>query len=296
MTLRPLATLLRITLREWWNDNTFRLAAALAFYTVFSLAPVVGIAILLAGIFFGPGHADEEIIGQIEALIGPQGGAAVRQITAGFEDTQGTGALIVAFATLILGSTMIFAELQSALNQIWDVKPDPKHRFWRSLLRSRTRSFALVLGTGFLLLVSLVLSAALSGAERYLHRALDWPWLWRGLHLLTSLIVVTMLFAMIYRYLPDVFLRWSDVAVGAIVTAVLFTAGKYLIGIYLGQFAIGSMYGAAGSFAVLLIWVYYSALICFFGAEFTQVYARRYGSRIRPEPHAVRIGEKTDRL
>ncbi|GMU22172.1 MAG: serum resistance protein BrkB [Phycisphaerae bacterium] len=294
MRIGPFLDLLKTSSIEWWNDNTFRLAASLAFYTVFSLAPVIVIAVAIAGLVFDQEQATHQITHEIEMLIGPQGGKAVRQLSMDMEaiGTSRTAALI-GIVTLIVGSTVVFAELQSALNHIWDVKADPHRGFWASLIRERARSFAIVLGVGFLLLVSLVLSAGLSAAETYMDgRITNLAWLWQVLHTAGSFVIVSLLFAMIYRYLPDVRLTWRDVTIGSAVTALLFTAGKYLIGLYLGRMALGSTYGAAGSFAVLLIWVYYSALICFYGAEFTSVYARRYGSRIHPEPHAVRVGDK----
>jgi membrane protein len=191
---------------------------------------------------------------------------------------------------LLIGSSAVFVNLQSALNHIWRVKPAPGTSKWKGLLRDRIRSFGIVLAVGFLLLVSMGFSALLSGMrELMLQRTQEFHWIWQFSNTAISFIITMVLFAMIYKYLPDVRIKWDDVFIGATITAALFSTGKFLIGLYLGRTAIGSTYGAAGSFVVLLIWIYYSALICFLGAEFTQVYARRYGSRIRPEPHAVRI-------
>lgn len=290
--------LLKGTCLEWWKDNTFRMSAALAFYMTFSLAPLLVIAISVAGIFFDQESARRQVAAEIGTLAGNEAEEAVQDITTKAQfAAEGPWALIIGAATLLLGSTVVFAELQSALNQIWDVKVDAhKGGIWK-IVRDRLLSFGLVLAVAFLLLVSLVINTGLSAAEKYLadHVAHSF-WIWRIASLATSTLVIALLFALIYRFLPDARVGWRDVAVGAIVTAVLFGLGKFLIGLYLGRMTLGSTYGIAGSFGVFLIWVYYSALICFFGAEFTQVYARLFGSRIRPSSHAVRKGDKPNDL
>ncbi|MEO6872619.1 MAG: YihY/virulence factor BrkB family protein [Chthoniobacterales bacterium] len=273
---------------EWWKDNTFRLAASLAFYTIFSVAPILLIAVGTASIFFERQTAVNQVVKQMQSLVGPQGAEAIRTV---LQSSSGLGkgawAIGVGLVTLFLGASVVFAELQSALNQIWNVKVEVRHGFVLDYLLDRLRSFSIAIVVGFLLLVSLVLSAALSALQDYMTNWMPkFPWLWQGANIVVSLVVVALLFAMIYRYLPDVEIGWRDVWIGAAVTSVLFNGGKYLIGLYLGQAAIGSAFGAAGSFAVLLVWIYYSALICFFGAEFTQVYARRQGRRIQPQAHA----------
>lgn len=297
MRFKPAWDLIRTTFAEWWNDNTFRLAASLAFYTIFSLAPVLVIAVFIAELVVdNPGQA---VATQFESLVGREGGRAVREVTMSLAAAQEGGWMpaIVGIVTLFIGSTAVFAELQSALNLIWDVQQNPERGWVRTLVRVRVRSFALAMSVGFLLLVSLVLSAGISAASELLNsRYADMAWLWRFSDSVTGFVVAMLLFAMIYKYLPDVTIHWRDVWIGAAVTAGLFTLGKWAIGVYLGQAAPGSAYGAAGSFAVLLIWVYYSALICFLGAEFTQVYARRYGSRIHPKPYAQRQWDKSDTL
>jgi membrane protein len=291
-----LLQLFKTAFNEWMEDNTFRLAASLAFYTIFSIAPILLISVEIAGFIFSRGAAREQLIMQVEDLAGVQGGQAVAQILDSVGVWEGNWiAVAVGIGTILAGSTVVFAELQSALNQIWDVQPDPRHGAFKSLIRTRVRSFAVVLSVGFLLLVSLVVSASLAAAHNYLAAVLPvTPWLWQIINFLISLAITTLLFAMIYKYLPDVQITWKDVGIGALVTALLFNVGKSLIGLYLGQAAVASTYGAAGSFVVFLLWVYYSALISFFGAEFTQVYARRYGSKIRPERHAMRVGRKGD--
>ncbi len=279
---------------QWWKDDTFRFAASLAFYTIFSLAPVLLIAVGVASLFLARESATQRIVAEMQRMIGPNGAHAVKQVidaSSGFGKS--LSAIIIGVITFLLGATAVFAELQTALNKVWGVKAEAKRGVILKLLLDRFRSFAIALGVGFLLLVSLVISAVLSALQDYLN---DWmpgmPALWQALNIGASFLLVTLLFAMIYKYLPDVKIIWKHVWIGAAVTAALFTAGKYIISIYLGQTAVGSAFGAAGSFAVLLIWIYYSALICFFGAEFTQVYARRYGKGIMPEEHARSTGEK----
>jgi membrane protein len=288
--------LLRNTAIEWWNDNTFRLAASLAFYTIFSIAPVLLIAVGSASLFFSRETAVNRVAEEMRRLVGEEGASALRQVlesSAGLG--QGAWAITIGIATLILGASVVFAELQSALNQVWGVKSEVRRGLILDLVLDRLRSFSIALGVGFLLLVSLVLSAALSGLQDYLTNWMpSFPWLWQAGNIVISFFVVAVLFAMIYKFLPDVQIEWHDVWIGAVVTSFLFNGGKYLISIYLGRAAIGSAFGAAGSFAVLLVWIYYSALISFFGAEFTQVYARRHGRRILPEQHARDVGKKTD--
>ncbi|HEY1582376.1 MAG TPA: YihY/virulence factor BrkB family protein [Chthoniobacterales bacterium] len=279
---------------EWWNDNTFRLAASLAFYTIFSVAPVLLIAVGTASLFFTRQTAVNRVVEEMQRLVGRQGAGAIRQV---LESSAGLGkgawAIAIGIVTLILGASVVFAELQSALNAIWNVKVEVRRGFVLDYVIDRLRSFSIALGVGFLLLVSLVLSAALSALQDYMTtRMPSLPVVWQAGNIVISFVVVAILFAMIYKYLPDVQIGWRDVWIGAVVTSFLFNGGKYLIGIYLGHAAIGSAFGAAGSFAVLLVWIYYSALISFFGAEFTQVYARRHGRQIQPEGHARTKGEE----
>ena len=290
--------LLKINFAEWMNDNTFELSAALAFYTIFSIAPVLLIAVGVASFFFAPDTATDRIVGEMEEMIGAQGADAVRQV---IESSRGFGkglwAVSVGIVTLIMGATAVFGELQSALNQIWDVKAKPDRGVIMSFIVDRFRSFSIAIGVGFLLLVSLVISALITGLEDYMNNWLPGiPWVWQTANGISSFFVVAVLFAMIYKFLPDVVISWKDVWIGAAVTALLFTAGKYAIGIYLGRTATTSAFGAAGSLVVLLFWVYYSALVSFLGAEFTQVYARRYGPGIQPQKHAIRIGRKSDSI
>jgi membrane protein len=290
--------LLKLTFAEWTNDDAFELSAALAFYTIFSIAPVLLIAVGVASFFFAPGTAADRIVGEMGTMIGTQGANAVKQV---IESSRGFGkgvwAVSVGIITLITGATAVFGELQSALNRMWDVQAKPDRGVILSFIVDRLRSFAIAVCVGFLLLVSLVISAAISGLQDYLDQWLPGiPWVWQTANSVSSFLVIAVLFALIYKFLPDVVIAWKDVWIGAAVTALLFSGGKYAIGIYLGRTATTSAFGAAGSLVVLLFWVYYSALISFLGAEFTQVYARRYGPGIQPKRHAVRVGRKADSI
>lgn len=289
--LREIGALFKKAAIEWWNDDTFRFSASLAYYTIFAMAPLLLISVSIASVWFGEEAATRHLIDEVGGLVGAEAARTVRQMFEVAQRGEPTPlAAVVGLGVLLLGSTALFVELQAALNHVWDVKPALRGGMLRALARDRLQSFALVLGVGFVLLVSLVLSALLSAVQELLSGRMDSiPLIWR---FASSIFITSVLFAMIYKVLPDVAIEWKDVVIGAVVTALLFTIGKYLIGVYIGRVSFGSRYGAAGSFVVLLVWVYYSALICFYGAEFTHVYARRRGRRIRPSIHAVRVGRK----
>lgn len=271
----------------WWEDNALRLGASLAYYTLFAIAPVLLVAIAIAGLVFGPEAVRGEIVGQLRGLVGRDGAEAVQAMLEGASRRQsGVLATIIGSITFVFAATGAFLELQTVLNTIWRVKPNPDLNIV-AFIRDRVRSFGLVLAVGFLLLVSLAVSAALAAAGAWLdRRAPGVPLLWRTLNAAVSLGVITALFALVYRFLPDVELEWRDVLTGAFVTAVLFTLGKQVIGFYLGQSATASSYGAAGSVIVLLLWVYYSTQILLLGAEFTRVYSEARGKRPQPESFA----------
>jgi membrane protein len=292
MTFKRLFRLLKASFQEWQNDKASRLAAALAYYTVFSLSPLLILAIAIAGAIFGEQAARGEIVGQIQGLLGQEGAQAVQTaIENANQPNVSSIASIISIIVLLFGASGVFVQLQDALNTIWNVKVNPEAGFG-NLIRKRLLSFSMILVIGFLLLVSLIISAALSGISHYLNDMIPGlDLLWQLLNIVISFVVITLLFAFIYKYLPDVEIQWRDVWIGAAITALLFTLGKWILGVYLGQSSFGSTYGAAGSLVVLLAWVYYSAQILFFGAEFTQVYARRYGSQIVPDRHAVRTSE-----
>jgi membrane protein len=289
---RALLELLKDTYREWSEDQASRLAAALAYYTAFSIAPLLLITIAVAGLVFGREAAQGRIVGQLEGVMGPAAGA----IETSLANSQDTGAstlsAIIGLATLIWSASSLFGQLQESLNTIWEVAPDPNAGLVATL-RRRFLSMTMVLGVGFVLLVSLVVTAGVSAVGAFFGNLLPGgAFLWEIVNLVLSFLVITLLFAAIYKILPDVTVAWNDVWIGSTVTALLFTVGKLLIGLYLGHVSIGSTFGAAGSLLVFLVWVYYSAQILFFGAEFTQVYARRYGSRIVPAEGAIALTDK----
>ncbi len=285
--IKPIFRLLKEAFREWQQDKVSLLAAALAYYTIFSVTPLLVIAIAIAGAVFGEDAAKGEIIQQINNLVGEQGAQVIEIGLANANQPQlGSMASLISLVILLVGASGVFAQLQEALNTVWDVKLKSGGSLWQ-FLRKRLLSFGMVLAIGFLLLVSLILSAILSGISNLEINLLPgWVSLFRLLNLAISLGMISLLFALIYKYLPDVKIRWQDVWVGAIITALLFTFGKFLIGLYLGKGSLGSAYGAAGSLIIFLAWVFYSAQILLFGAEFTQVYARKYGRTIRPDKHA----------
>jgi membrane protein len=289
---RSIVGLLKTTLREWQEDKASRLAAALAYYTAFSIAPLLLVAIAIAGLVFGDEAAQGSLFNQLQGLLGPEG-ASVIETAVKNSRQPGASALsaVVGLATLVWSASNVFAQLQDALNTIWEVQPKPAGVV--GAVKRRILPLSMVLGIGFILLVSLVLSALLAALGRYFSGLLPGgDVIWQVVNFLVSFSLITLLFAAIYKVLPDAEIAWSDVWVGAAVTALLFTVGKLLIGLYLGNASVGSTYGAAGSLLVLLVWVYYSAQILFLGAEFTQVYARAYGSRIVASEHAVPLTEE----
>ena len=279
--LRPKATfaLLRATYLEWSRDKAPRMSAALAYYTIFSLAPILVIAIAIAGLVFGVQAAQGEITEQIQGLIGSDGAKAVQaMIQSAHTPAHSAIAGVVGVLALLLGASGVFSEMQDALNTIWHVRPDEKRGVW-DLVKARFVSFGMVLGIGFLLLVSLLLSALLAALTRYGEGLLLIPGVFlHSVDFLFSLFFITVLFAMIFKLLPNAQIAWSDVWVGAALTSLLFTIGKFAIGFYVGKSVSTSAYGAAGSLVMVVAWIYYSALLLYFGAEFTRVYAKRLGS------------------
>ncbi len=288
MNIKTIWLLLKETFAQWNNDKASRLAAALAYYTVFSLAPLLIIAIAIAGAVFGQEAARGEIVGQIQGLVGKEGAQFIETAIENASKPQaGTIASIISVVVLLFGASGLFAQLQDALNTIWDVQPKPGRGLW-GIVRDRFLSFTMVLGVGFLLLVSLILSAILAAVVNYLGNLLPAiGFLLQFANFVLSFIVTTVLFALIYKVLPDVKIAWSDVWIGAIITSLLFSFGRFLLGMYLGNSSFGSTYGAAGSVVIILAWVNYAAQILFFGAEFTQVYAIRFGSQIVPTKNAI---------
>jgi len=266
-------------LRAWWDDNVPRMGASVAYYTLFAIGPILLIVIAVAGFAFGAEAVRGEVVMQLQDLVGRDGAKAIEALLEGAgRRKSGIIATVVGGIAFVLAATGAFLELQAAFDTIWRVKPDPSANP-RAFLIARLRSFGLVVVIGFLLLVSLTVSAALAALEGWLDRLTPGlSFVWYATNMVVSFAVISALFASLFRFLPDVKLRWRDVMMGAIVTAALFTVGKQLIGLYLGQSATTSVYGAAGSVIVLLLWVYYSAQIVLVGAEFTRLYAERRGS------------------
>lgn len=292
-----ISKMLRQTYEEWKSDHASQLAAALAYYTVFSLAPLLVIAMAVAGFFWEQSAIEEQVLTQIQGLVGADGADFIADLIQNASDpAQGLLATIFGIVTLIIGALGVFNELQNALNIIWNVKERKTKGFLNAIKEiaiNRFLSFAMILVIGFLLLVSLLLSATLTAAQQMFTNAFAVPeFVLELINLVVSIGVITLLFALIYKFLPDAEISWGDVWMGAFVTSVLFSLGKTAIGLYLGNSAITSSFGAAGALVVILVWIYYSAQILFFGAEFTQVYAKLYGSRIRPEGQEYSVSPK----
>jgi membrane protein len=281
MLLRPVWSLITQSLTAWLDDFAPSMGAALAYYTLFSIAPLLIIAISVAGLFFGQEAARGEIVAQIQDLLGPQGASAVQALlSVADEPARDILAALLSLITLVIAATTVFSELQSDLDRIWRVPTLRQESGLWILLRSRLLSFGLVLGLGFLLLVSLLLSAVIAALGKWSHGWFgNWELFFQLLNGGISFASTTVLFAMIYKLMPRAAIAWRDVWIGAAVTALLFEAGKILIGLYLGRTSVLAGFGAAGSLVVLLLWVYFSAQIFLLGAEFTWVYSHRYGSR-----------------
>lgn len=288
---------LKDTVMQWFEDQPFQLASSLSYYTLFSLAPLLVIVIAIAGFAFGREAAQNQIVETIQGMIGRDSAQAIQQMIQNASNKPKTGIIstVLGIVALLFGAGGVVGQLQTSLNTIWGVEPKPGQGIW-GFIRQRFVSFAMVLGIGFLLLVSLAVTAFVSGLSQVIGA-------WLGgtavlahiLDLVVSLVLVTVLFAMIYKFLPDVRIRWRDVWVGAALTSILFTIGKYFIGLYLGTAGVSSTYGAAGSLIMVLLWVYYSSLIFFLGAEFTQVYATRYGSGVAPAEYAQKLSDAQKR-
>ena len=280
--------LTKATFSEWLADHAPRLGAALAYYTMLSVAPLLVVATTVAGLVFGKEAARGELVKQMSNMVGPKEAAALQtMLQNAYHPTQGIIASVIGGIVLLLGAAGVFVELRSSLNVIWGAEAKPVGGVW-GFLRTRLLSFLMILAIGFLLLLSLMLSTALTGLAHFVGAP---HILFRVLDFVVSLGVITVLFALIFKFLPDVHVSWKDVWLAALLTSVLFTIGKFLLGLYLGNTSVGSTYGAAGSLAVCLSWVYYSAQILFFGAEFSQVYANRWGTH-KDHPDSDRPGAR----
>ncbi|MEO5702537.1 MAG: YihY/virulence factor BrkB family protein [Gammaproteobacteria bacterium] len=286
--IKSLGGLLNDTFNSWLDDKAPRMAAALAFYMIFSIAPLLIIVIAIAGIAFGQDEVRAQIAQQIAGLVGPAGEATVMSVIDQIsKPTTSIIAAVIGILTVLFGASGVFGELQDSLNTIWKVQPKPG-RAIIGIIKERFLSFVMILVLGFLLLVSLVISTALSALATYLKgRVFDSHYYLQSLDFILSFTVTTLLFAMIYKILPDARVKWGHVWIGAATTALLFSLGKFLIGLYLANSTMASAYGAAGSLIIILIWVYYSAQILFFGAELTHCYAARQGPLPGPTENAM---------
>ena len=283
--MRPVWDLLSETYKEWRKDNAQTLGAALAFYTTFSMAPLLIIIIAIFGVILGKETVQVEILKQAQELIGAQGAAAVKMmIGAAYRPGAGLPATIIGILVILVGSTSALVMLTHSLNLIWGARLNSKAPIW-TLIKERLLSFVKILVIGLLLVLSLLLSIVLSFLTGFFQNLLPVPpFFIEVCDFVFSFLLITLLFAVVYKVLPVVKIAWTDVWVGSAITALLFTLGKFLFGMYLARSSIRSAYGAASSLAIILMWVYYSAQIFLIGAEFTQVYANRYGSQVKPRP------------
>lgn len=292
MTFKTFWEIIKATIKEFGEDKASRLAAALAYYTIFSLAPLLVIVVGIAGLLISTTTVQESILQQVQGLAGQQAAEMVNEMLTNF-NRPGGGiiTIVVGVVTLLFGATGVFGQLQDALNTIWEVKPKP-NRGIMGMIKDRFLSFTMILGLSFLLLVSLVVSAGLSAIGTFFGSMIPiGEWFWQIVNQIVSIGVITILFALIFQILPDVDIAWKDVWVGALVTSILFNIGKFVLGVYLGNSAVASGYGAAGAIIVILLWVYYTSQILFLGAEFTQVYAKRFGTKIEPSSNAQFVSE-----
>jgi membrane protein len=277
---------------DWMDDKAPRLGAALAFYTIFSLAPLLTITISIASLWYTE-NASQQVFAQMASVIGQDSAKGLEEmLMQKGEKKSGVFTAISAAVMLLVGATGVFVQLQDSLNEIWEVKPKPGQGIW-GFIRHRMLSFAMVLGIAFLLLSSLLLSTGLSAMGKYFS---GWfggtTAIFQALNLVVSFGLITLLFAMMFKYVPDVKVAWKDVWFGALVTAALFTVGKFGLGLYLGKSSVVSTYAAAGALLIVLLWVYYTSQIVFYGAEITQAYARAFGRGVQPSEHAVKDEEK----
>lgn len=290
MSVDSILRLLKVTCLEWQRDKASRLAAALAYYTAFSLAPVLVIIIAIASLAFSERMVQGEVMEQFKDWLGPDGAAIIRVMIRGAQlPGSGIRATLGSLALLFIGATGLFTNLKEALNTVWKIQPK-SDRGWQGFVRDRILAFFMVLGIGLILILILAMSTGLTAIEESASTWIShWIHVGRFLDAIFSFSVITLIFALIYKILPDVNIQWSDVWIGASLTSLLFGLGKFLISLYLSKTSLSSTYGAAGSLAVILLWVNYSAQIFFFGAELTKVYTNRYGSQIRPARYATAL-------
>jgi membrane protein len=276
-------------IKQWQADRAFELAAAISFYAVISLAPAVTMTLSVASLFYAEAAVRGELISRVEHVVGESGAAVIQDILASTTASPSGFFALVSLVMLLLGASIVFVQLQSALNTVWQVAPKPDLSFWYTV-KLRLLSMGLVISVGFVLLISMVLSAVLSTVQNWvtdINPAVGT--LWQAANFGIGVLVATVLFAALYKLLPDAKVAWSDVWVGAFITSLLFNIGRVAIGFYLARSAAGSAYGATGSLVTLLLWIYYSSLVMLLGAEIAQVYSRKYGKCIRPARHAIRV-------
>lgn len=288
--------ILKCSFNGFMDDKGMKLSASLSYYTLFSLAPLLLLLISLVGFFLGRDAVQGQLFSEINGMVGNQAAAQIQETIKNLElSGKTTSAVIIGALTLIIGATTVFAEIQDSINIIWKVKAKPK-RGWLKLIKDRLLSSSLIVGLGFLLIVSLVINGALQGLNDMIKSYFPdvTVVIFNILNIVISFVVITILFGVIFKVLPDVNIRWKEVRVGAFFTACLFMLGRFLIGFYLETAGTASAYGAAGSIIIILLWVYYTAAILYFGAEFTRAYANFLGIKIRPAEYAVYV-EQTER-
>lgn len=282
---------LKASFNAFMLDKALKMSAALAYYTIFAMAPLIMILISFAGIFYGKEAIQNRVFNEINGLVGNQAALQIQDIIKNIALAQNsTLAIVIGFFTLFIGATGVFIEIQDSINQIWRVRAKPK-KGWKKMLVNRFLSFSMIISLGFLLIVSLIINGVILAFSAKLTEYFPdiTIFLVQIINASITFVVIAALFGIIFKYLPDVIISWKDVRVGAIFTAVLFTLGRFLIGLYIEKIGPGSAYGAAGSLIVILVWVYYTSAILYFGAEFTQVYAQCYGGSIKPAEYAVHI-------
>ncbi|MGZ8545230.1 MAG: YihY/virulence factor BrkB family protein [Flavisolibacter sp.] len=289
ITVRGILKMLMHTVNGFVDNKVLKLSGSLAYFTVFSIGPMLLVMIFLADVFYGREAVEGRIFHQLNGLVGPQAAKQIQDIISNATlSGKTTLTAIIGFTTLLIGATTVFSEIQDSINTIWNLKPKPK-KGWLKILINRLLSFSVVVGLGFVLLVSLIMNGLIEGLMDRLQQ--NYPELTVRLvyifNIIITFIVITLLFSIIYKVLPDAKIKWKDVLIGAMSTAVLFMLGKFAMSFYIGQSDVGSTYGTAGSLVVLLLWVYYSSVILYFGAEFTKSWAAMYGSRIYPTQYAV---------
>lgn len=279
--------------KEWVEDNAPRMSAALAYYSLFSLAPILVIVLAILALVYGADAAQGQLFGQIEGMVGAKSAEAIQaMLAASASREESLVSTLIGLVTLFIGATAVFGELESALNTVWEVTARPDRGLF-GIVKDRFAAFLMILVIGVLLLATTVASTVITAAGSHFQNVLPGgETLWQGVNLGASFAILTVTFALLFKFVPDVKLAWADVLIGAALTAFLFVIGKHLIGLYLGRSSVSSVFGAAGSLIAVMIWIYYSLLILLYGAEFTQVYATRFGSRVRPEPDAVPVTEE----